>query len=337
MDRNGEHIVMKAATGDTEAFRLLVEKHTPWLLGRLIRKLGSREAAEDILQEVFMAAYQQLGDLRSPDRLGAWLCSIADNKVSLWLRHRLTQLNLLDQLDPVEPSEADTKEIRGLVRKVIGQLSAPHRDVIIHHYLKGYSYQQTADLLHLQTGLVKSRLQKARNRLKKEITAMSESSTTQTFELGRSDLSGLRHVARFRSDDPKRAILQCVCLDAGGRMVATDGSRLLNWASKGLASLSVPVILESMHVVPEADSATLVLEEEKATLRTSDGYGVSFPSISGPYVKYEEAIGTPGPSSVVVRSDDLLACVESIEPFLRERHQVDQDGWEYTPLVPNQA
>ena len=240
MDRNGDW-VKRAAAGDSKAFEKLVEEHTPWLLVRLARRLGSREEAEDILQEAFLAAYQQLAALRSPERFGAWLCSIADNKSRMWQRRRLTQLNFRDQLELENPPETGEKEIAGLVRKAMGRLSEPHRDVIVHHYLKGYSYRQTADLLQLRTETVKSRLQKARKRLHKEITTMAESSTAQTFELGPEDLAGLRHAARFRSDDPGRPVLQGICLDAGGRIVATDGARLLNWSSRGLASLPAPV------------------------------------------------------------------------------------------------
>ena len=207
MDRNGE-CVRRAAGGDPKAFERLVEEHTPWLLVRLSRRLGSREAAEDILQEAFLAAYRQLAALRSPERFGAWLCSIADNKARMWQRRRLTQLSLLDQLQPETPPETGQKEIAGLVRKAMGRLSDPHRDVIVHHYLKSYSYRQTADLLQLGTETVKSRLQKTRKRLQKEIMAMSESGTSQTFELGPDDLAGLRHASRCRSDDPDRPVLQ---------------------------------------------------------------------------------------------------------------------------------
>ena len=334
MNRNSD-CVERAAAGDPKAFQMLVEEHTPWLLVRLTRKLGSQEAAEDILQEAFLAAFLQLATLRSPERFGAWLCSIADNKARMWQRRRLTQLNILDQLELENPPETGKEEIAGLVRKAMGKLSGPHRDVIVHHYLKGYSYRQTASLLKLPAETVKSRLQKARKRLHKEITAMAESSTAQTFELGPEDLAGLRHAARFRSDDPGRPLLHGVCLDAGGRIVATDGARLLNWSSRGLASLPAPVILDSLQpeMVPETGAATLVLDEESATLRTADGEKVSLPSIPGPYIKYQEAVGTPGPVLAVVRSQHLISCVEEIEPFLRDRHEPVDSGWKYVPLV----
>ena len=334
MDRNGDW-VKRAAAGDSKAFEMLVEEHTPWLLVRLIRRLGSREAAEDILQEAFLAAYQQLAALRSPERFGAWLCSIADNKARMWQRRRLTQLNLLDRLEPEAPPETGGKEIAGLVRKAMGRLSEPHRDVIVHHYLKGYSYRQTADLLQLRADTVKSRLQKARKRLHEEIATMAESSTAQTFELGPGDLAGLRHAARFRSDDPGRHVLQGTCLDAGGMIVATNGAMMLNWPSKGLASLPAPVILDSLksEMVPEAEAATLVLDGESAALGTPKGDRVTLRLTPGPYVKYQEAAGTPGPVLAVVRSEHLMSCVMEIEPFLRDRHEPVNSGWKYMPMV----
>ena len=334
MDRNGDR-VKRAAAGDSKAFEMLVEEHTPWLLVRLVRRLGSREEAEDILQEAFLAAYQQLAALRSPERFGAWLCSIADNKARMWQRRRLTQLNLLDRLDFETPTETGEKEIAGLVRKAVGRLSEPHRDVIVHHYLKGYSYRQTADLLQLRTDTVKSRLQKARKRLHEEIATMAESSTVQTFELGPEDLTGLRHAARFRSDDPGRPVLQGICLDAGGRIVATNGAMMLDWPSEGLASLPAPVILDSLRseMVPEAEAATLVLDEESAALGTPKGGKVTLRLTPGPYVKYQKAAGTPGPLLAVVRSEHLMGCLQEIEPFLRDRHEPVNSGWNYLPLV----
>ena len=334
MDRNGE-CVKRAAAGDSKAFERLVEEHTPWLLARLTRRLGSRESAEDILQEAFLAAYQQLAALRSPERFGAWLCSIADNKARMWQRRRLTQLHLLDRLEPEAPPETGEKEVAGLVRKAVGRLSEPHRDVIVHHYLKGYSYRQTADLLQLRTDTVKSRLQKARKRLHKEIATMGESSTAQTFQLGLGDLAGLRHAARFRSDDPGRPVLQGICLDAGGRIVATNGAMMLDWPSKGLASLPAPVILDSLRseMVPETEKATLVLDEESAALQSPEGNKVALRLAPGPYVKYQEAAGTSGPVLAVVRSEHLMRCLEEIEPFLRDRHEPVNSGWKYMPMV----
>ncbi len=330
-----ENRVRAATAGDAGAFALLVEEHAGWLMARIAPKLGSRETAEDLLQEVFMAAFQQLATLRNPASFGAWLCSIADNHVRMWQRRRLVQLDLLKRVDTVPAPVPEERQLRSLMRAALGRLSAAQQEVIVHHYLKGYSYRQTAVLLDLKTDTVRSRLQKARSRLQKEVIAMSESSCSQTFELTAADLVGLRHLSRFRSDDPNRPILECVCLDAGGRMVACDGMRLLNWSSAGLSSLASPVILSSVDCgeVPPAQGATLVIEEEETTLKTADGARVTFPVVPGPYVQYEKAVGRSGPISAVVGSAELMGCVEAIEPYLGPRHRVEDEGWEYRPLV----
>ena len=249
VDEDGKDEVRAAVSGDAEAFGRLVERHAGWLLARISSRLGSRETAEDLLQEVFLAAWERLATLRDPGRFPAWLRSIADNQVRMWQRSRLTQLDLLARLEietgPAEAQAPREEEVRGLLREAIGRLGEAQREVVVHHYLKGYSYRQTALLLNLRPETVRSRLQKARSRLRKEIIAMPDSSFTQTYELTASDLAGLRHLARIRGRDHRR-ILRCVCLDAGGRMVACNGARLLSWSSRGLAALPAPVILESV-------------------------------------------------------------------------------------------
>ena len=340
VDEDGTDQVRAAASGDAEAFGRLVEGHAGWLLARVSSRLGSRETAEDLLQEIFLAAWERLGTLRDPGRFPAWLRSIADNQVRMWQRRRLAQLDLLARLEietaPGEAQAPPEERIRGLLREALGRLGDAQREVVVHHYLKGYSYRQTALLLNLRTETVRSRLQKARSRLRKEIIAMPDSTFTQTYELSASDLAGLRHLARVRGRDHRR-ILRCVCLDAGGRMVACNGARMLIWPSRGLASLAAPVILESVvpEAIPEAEGATLMVDEAEATLKTADGVSVAFPLHPGPYVRYEEAVGLhpPGPFSVVAETPKLLACVEGIEPYLRPMHRVESPGWVYNPLV----
>lgn len=339
MDRDLTDWVKRAVTGDEAAFGVLVEQCGPWLFRRIGRTVRPRSAAEDVLQEAFLAAFEHLGELRDPASFTAWMCSVADRKVRMWHRRQATQLSYLEKLRGERPSNeppADEVQLRGLIRRALAELSAAHRDVVVHHYLKGYSYQQTALLLDLRTDAVRSRLQKARRRLEREIERMSKAPETESFELGADDLEGLRHAAAFTSRDPQRGVLQTVCLDAGGRIVATDGCRLLTWQSKGLASLTAPVILGAVQAegIPSSERAELVLGEDEATLRWGDGDEVTFPVMQGPYVKYEQAAGTPGPIEVVVRSPELMACVDEIEPFLTGRHSLEEvDGWAYDPRV----
>ena len=118
------------------------------------------------------------------------------------------------------------------------------RDVVVHHYLKGYSYEQVAGLLGVGTGTVRSRLQKARRRRHQEVMAMREQrQDSLQLELTGRDARALRVATGFIARDPQRAILQAVCLDAGGWIVATDGSAFMRWRAQELAELSASVIL----------------------------------------------------------------------------------------------
>ena len=102
-------------------------------------------------------------------------------------------------MEPHEPSpsfesDAAVRAVRARVREALAVLSPVQREVVIHHYVKGYSYQQTAALLGVEVRTVRSRLQKARRRLHGEMTDMTATPTdTTTYELTASDFEALSH------------------------------------------------------------------------------------------------------------------------------------------------
>ena len=73
MTRDDTELVLRAASGDGDAFGRLVDEHAGWLLRRVARRLARRPDAEDLVQEILLAAYLQLPELRDPERFGAWL------------------------------------------------------------------------------------------------------------------------------------------------------------------------------------------------------------------------------------------------------------------------
>jgi RNA polymerase sigma-70 factor (ECF subfamily) len=66
-------LVRRARAGDTAAFRLLVERHSPSARARAARLGAHADDVDDIVQEAFLQAFMALGRLRDPDRFGAWL------------------------------------------------------------------------------------------------------------------------------------------------------------------------------------------------------------------------------------------------------------------------
>src|SRR5579884_961 len=71
--------VARARTGDTDAFRVLVERHSRALFRLAFRMTGNQQDAEDVVQESFLRAYKQLGKFDQRASFGTWLYRIASN------------------------------------------------------------------------------------------------------------------------------------------------------------------------------------------------------------------------------------------------------------------
>ena len=205
-------------------------------------------------------------------------------------------------------------------------LSAEHRQVIAHHYFKGYSYAETADLLNLTVETVRGRLRRARLKLKGELHKMSDIQT-QTAELNRADMDALKKVIGFVSDDEKRPILQGVCLDIGGRATATNGHIMIIRTLKSLAELAAPIVVGPWSGIQLPEQATLKIVETTAEIQ-SNGTTLQVPLIEGPYVKYEQVIPQEDPAMRVSISSDLLAhALDLLQNFMEARQS------QYRPRV----
>ena len=79
MECNDRGLVTKARSGDTDAFRVLVERHSRALFRLAFRMTGNQQDAEDVVQESFLRAYKQLGRFDERASFGTWLYRIAAN------------------------------------------------------------------------------------------------------------------------------------------------------------------------------------------------------------------------------------------------------------------
>lgn len=335
--------IHKILAGDSAAFVELIDRYGRNLYARILRQVRSQLDAEDLLQEVFLTAYTRLDQVRDGGRLAGWLAVIADNQVHGWQRRRWVQMKwqaLLGPGDWAAGSGDDGVErhaLRHQVRQALNHLSECERQVIVHHYFRGYTYLETASLLGVPVDTVRSRLQKGRNHLKKEMASMAqESIQPQVFELTAEDLGALRWATQFLSRNPQHPVLQCIYLDAGGKIVATDGFRLFYREAKSLEQLKAPVLLGPWHGVeiPDTGEATLTVGSQEASLRCTAGPDYLLPIMEGPYVKYEMVIPPEGRLRVQVNAGLLQEVVEHIATHLEPRHPVDQEkGQSYTPQV----
>ena len=124
--------------------------------------LGNNEDCADAVQEALTRAWQKRGSLRSMDKFRPWLMRILTNTCNDMLRkrskHRFVPLE--DETVAVEPPKTPIP-----LREAIDTLKPDMRVVVVLYYLEGYSVEETAEVLDIPTGTVKSRMKHARDRL----------------------------------------------------------------------------------------------------------------------------------------------------------------------------
>ncbi len=164
-------LLAAARAGDHTAFAALVRRYQGLVFAVAYRLLGDRDAAEDVTQEAFVRAYFSLDRLRG-DNFRAWVLRIASNAALDQLRaagrRRQVPLELAPER-PVEPTVCSAVEHLGLVEALeaaLAQLPPEQRAVVVLADVEGLPYDEVATILSLPIGTVKSRLARARMRLR---------------------------------------------------------------------------------------------------------------------------------------------------------------------------
>jgi RNA polymerase sigma-70 factor (ECF subfamily) len=153
-------LVARAAAGDHEAFGVLVVRHQASVFRMARAVTHSREAAEDVLQQAFLAAWQALPRFRGEASLRTWLLTIA--------RHAAVRRQVAVAREPIDDL-AIRSEARATLSRALSALPAEDRTVLTLRELEGLSGEDTAALLGLSLPAMKSRLHRARLRLATEI------------------------------------------------------------------------------------------------------------------------------------------------------------------------
>jgi RNA polymerase sigma-70 factor (ECF subfamily) len=168
-----EKIVRAVLGGDTEAYTALVDRYRKVVYGLAYHHLRHFEDARDVAQEAFIQAYLHLGQLREPERFGAWLRQLTVNECRMWQRRR-RPVEPLDELTPAAGGGEDALHTRLAVEQALACLSEANRLTLILFYFRSHSLQEIAEFLEVPVTTIKSRLRNARARLRKEWMRMTE-------------------------------------------------------------------------------------------------------------------------------------------------------------------
>lgn len=171
-----ESIVRSVLNGDKSSYAILVERYSNYVFTIISRLVANREEAEDIAQEVFVKAYLSLAGFRGKSKFSTWLYSIAHTTGISHLRRRTVD-RIFAEEDQIaayadnkthETSEQSVnhKTMQQIVEHAISKLDTIDAEIITLFYMAGQTVEEVAAITSMETGTVKVRLFRARQKMK---------------------------------------------------------------------------------------------------------------------------------------------------------------------------
>jgi RNA polymerase sigma-70 factor (ECF subfamily) len=170
---------------DREAFAHLVDYASAPIYRLALRMLNDEQDAEDVLQETFIKAYQALPGFEGRSSLKTWMFRIATNEALMLLRKRKPQQDVME-IDREDEAVEEPKEIvdwccvpepelmsvetRKKLEEAASHLSPGLRAVFLLRDVEGLSGEETASILNVSVDVVKTRLLRARLKLREELS-----------------------------------------------------------------------------------------------------------------------------------------------------------------------
>jgi len=175
-------LVLQAQSGSQEALDKIFRSVQEPLFNYVLTLVRERHLAEDVLQEVFLRIYRKLRWLQEPAAFRAWSYQIATREA---FRHLKRERRWSDQVRDEEAlqiipaaqrDEEFPRELIELLPTVVGNLPPASRAVVVLHYLHELSFVETAAVLGVPVGTVKSRLAYALTSLRQQFQKQAKRS-----------------------------------------------------------------------------------------------------------------------------------------------------------------
>lgn len=160
--------------GENEGFEILVKKYQNRVLNIVYSLVGQDREAEDIMQEVFLKAYDSLKGFKHKSQFSTWLYRITVNTTYDFLRKRknLVEEAFLDKIVAFYGRPDDTlllEEKEEMVQEALNKVPFKFRTALVLKDIEGLSYKQISEVLECSIGTVESKIYRARMSLKKEL------------------------------------------------------------------------------------------------------------------------------------------------------------------------
>ena len=187
-------LIHKILSGDDTAFSTLVQRYQKGVHAFAWRKIGDFHHAEEITQDTFIQVYKNLATLKNPNHFAGWLYVIANRLCIKWQQKRKMTIQSLEGTSMFkintssynryisEQREAETTEKRlEIVNNLLKKLPESERTVITLYYLGEMTAKEIGKFLGVSINTIKSRLRRARQRLKEEEAMIQENLSSIQF------------------------------------------------------------------------------------------------------------------------------------------------------------
>ena len=164
-------VVSRALAGDPDAFAILVDRHAAVCLRYATRMLGSRDDAEDVIQESLMRAFRALAAYDRSRDFRTWLLSIVANRcrTTLATRRRRDRFLVIDGGEraaiAIASGDVESDEISA-VQWALAKLDAVHREAFLLKHVEGLSYEEIASVTGAGISALKMRVRRACERMR---------------------------------------------------------------------------------------------------------------------------------------------------------------------------
>jgi RNA polymerase sigma-70 factor (ECF subfamily) len=178
--------VSRLQANEDTAYDELVRIYSASIYHVAYRMLGDSADASDVVQDIFVKVFRNIGGFKGEAALKTWIFKIAFseilNRLRWWKRrHRFSTMSLDEKSNgtpagdyvadsgPTPEEILQSKERENTIQQALSRLSREHRSIVVLRDIEGFSYNEIADVLGISMGTVKSRLARARADLKKSL------------------------------------------------------------------------------------------------------------------------------------------------------------------------
>lgn len=170
-DRSDDELMRLVRRGDREAFRILYNRYKSQLFMYCLRMMNDREAAQDMLQEVFVRMHENAKKYTPGTNFAGWIHTIARNLCINARRNRKEQVDFDEITQYQITSKTDDSDVmlREKLADEIASLPDIYREAVILREYEGYSYKQIAEITGQALSTVKFRIFKGRELLRESL------------------------------------------------------------------------------------------------------------------------------------------------------------------------